>query len=230
MGPNDARCNLRNQSNLCSDAGGIGEVGAALGRVPPQARRAGLYSPPAGGSRSPWRVSALRVTIPHAGGAVEATRNCLCSRPLCDCRKADSGAAWSGLGEMAEEDAALVLYVEDEPAVLELGVSALEEGGFRVASASTAAEAIRQLEAPDAAFAALVTDIDLRDNSSGWEVARRARELFPDLPVVYVSGGSAHEWASRGVPGSVMLTKPFALAQLVVAVSNATLERPGPGG
>ncbi|MBJ7412807.1 MAG: response regulator [Phenylobacterium sp.] len=131
---------------------------------------------------------------------------------------------------MAEEDAALVLYVEDEPAVLELGVSALEEGGFRVASASTAAEAIRQLEAPDAAFAALVTDIDLRDNSSGWEVARRARELFPDLPVVYVSGGSAHEWASRGVPGSVMLTKPFALAQLVVAVSNATLERPGPGG
>jgi CheY-like chemotaxis protein len=99
-----------------------------------------------------------------------------------------------------------------------------------VASASTAAEAIRQLEAPDAAFAALVTDIDLRDNSSGWEVARRARELFPDLPVVYVSGGSAHEWASRGVPGSVMLTKPFALAQLVVAVSNATLERPGPGG
>lgn len=123
-----------------------------------------------------------------------------------------------------------MLYVEDEPAVLELGVSALEEGGFRVASASTAAEAIRQLEAPDAAFAALVTDIDLRDNSSGWEVARRARELFPDLPVVYVSGGSAHEWASRGVPGSVMLTKPFALAQLVVAVSNATLERPGPGG
>ena len=131
---------------------------------------------------------------------------------------------------MAEEDAALVLYVEDEPAVLELGVSALEEGGFRVASASTAAEAIRQLEAPDAAFAALVTDIDLGDNSSGWEVARRARELFPDLPVVSVSGGSAHEWASRGVPGSVMLTKPFALAQLVVAVSNATLERPGPGG
>lgn len=82
----------------------------------------------------------------------------------------------------------------------------------------------------DAAFAALVTDIDLGDNSSGWEVARRARELFPDLPVVYVSGGSAHEWASRGVPGSVMLTKPFALAHLVVAVSNATLERPGPAG
>ncbi|ACG80240.1 response regulator receiver domain protein (CheY-like receiver) (plasmid) [Phenylobacterium zucineum HLK1] len=131
---------------------------------------------------------------------------------------------------MAEEDAPLVLYVEDEPAVLELGVSALEEGGFRVASASTGAGAIRQLETPDAAFAALVTDIDLGDNSSGWEVARRARELFPDLPVVYVSGGSAHEWASRGVPGSVMLTKPFALAQLVVAVSNATLERPGPGG
>ncbi len=120
-----------------------------------------------------------------------------------------------------------VLYVEDDEAVRDLGVSALEEGGFRVTSAAAASEAIRRLEAPAAVFAALVTDIDLGGNSNGWDLARRARELFPELAVVYVSGGSAHEWSARGVPGSVMLAKPFALAQLVVAVSTATL---GPQG
>lgn len=131
---------------------------------------------------------------------------------------------------MVGEKAPNVLYVEDEPAVLDLGVTALEEGGFSVATAGTGAEAIAQLEAEGAAFSALVTDIDLRGGVDGWTVARRARELFPNLPVIYVSGGSAHAWPSRGVPGSIMLPKPFALAQLVVAVSNATLgAQSGPG-
>lgn len=124
---------------------------------------------------------------------------------------------------MADENAPLVLYVEDEPAVLDLGVIALEEGGFRVEPIRSGADAIRALETPDAAFRALVTDIDLPGGADGWDVAKRARELFPDLAVIYVSGGSSHDWSSKGVPGSVMLVKPFALAQLVVAVSNATL-------
>ncbi|MCK5911396.1 MAG: response regulator, partial [Caulobacter sp.] len=105
---------------------------------------------------------------------------------------------------------------------MELGVTALEEGGFRVEPVRSGADAICALESPDAPFRALVTDIDI-PAPDGWDVARRARELFPDLAVIYVSGGSSHEWASKGVPGSVMLVKPFALAQLVVAVSSGTL-------
>jgi CheY-like chemotaxis protein len=124
---------------------------------------------------------------------------------------------------MTDENAPRVLYVEDDLAVLELGVTALEEGGFRVESVQSAVDAARELEKPDAAFKALVTDIDLPGEGTGWDVARRARELLPDIGVIYVSGGSSHEWGARGVPGSVMLVKPFALAQLVVAVSSATL-------
>lgn len=124
---------------------------------------------------------------------------------------------------MIDENAPLVLYVEDDLAVLEVGLAALEEGGFRVEPVQSGTDAIREIEKPDAAFRALVTDIDLPGGASGWDVAKRARELFPELAVIYVSGGSSHEWASMGVPGSVMLAKPFALAQLVVAVSTATL-------
>jgi hypothetical protein len=47
-----------------------------------------------------------------------------------------------------------------------------------------------------------------------------AREINPSFPVVYMSGDSAEDWASQGVPNSIMLSKPFAPAQLVTAVSQ----------
>lgn len=48
-----------------------------------------------------------------------------------------------------------------------------------------------------------------------------------ELPVVYVTGDSANAWASQGVPNSVLITKPFAPAQVVTAVSlNAVSSAP----
>jgi hypothetical protein len=44
--------------------------------------------------------------------------------------------------------------------------------------------------------------------------------LDPNFPVVYMSGKDADDWASKGVPNSIMLAKPFAPAQLVTAVSQ----------
>jgi len=70
------------------------------------------------------------------------------------------------------------------------------------------------------AYRALVTDIRLRGKINGWEIARKAREIDPEFPIVYMSGVSAAEWSSKGVPNSIMLQKPFALAQLVTAVAN----------
>jgi len=40
------------------------------------------------------------------------------------------------------------------------------------------------------------------------------------MPIVYMTGDSADEWPSKGVPNSILLTKPFAPAQLVTAVSQ----------
>ena len=65
-----------------------------------------------------------------------------------------------------------------------------------------------------------MTDIALRGKIDGWDVARRAREIDPDFPVVYISGAGGGDWPSRGVPESVMLEKPFAPAQLITAIAN----------
>ena len=69
-------------------------------------------------------------------------------------------------------------------------------------------------------YRALVTDINLVGRIDGWEVARRAREIDPAFPILYITGADADRWPSHGVPNSVLLTKPFAPAQLVTAVSQ----------
>ena len=40
------------------------------------------------------------------------------------------------------------------------------------------------------------------------------------MPVIYMTGTQGEDWASKGVPNSVLLAKPFAPAQLVTALSN----------
>jgi CheY-like chemotaxis protein len=67
---------------------------------------------------------------------------------------------------------------------------------------------------------ALVTDVNLKGRMDGWEVARQSRVIDPAFPIVYITGAAAGLWASRGVPNSILLEKPFAPAQLATAVSQ----------
>lgn len=113
------------------------------------------------------------------------------------------------------------MVVEDEPLIQELVEQALSEAGFEMAVAPTGEDALAMLEAPDANFRALVTDVNLGSGKlAGWDVARKGREINPELPVVYMTGDSGNQWASEGVPNSVLVTKPFAPAQIVTAVAQ----------
>lgn len=114
----------------------------------------------------------------------------------------------------------LILLVEDEVLIREMMVEALEAAGFSILAAGDAPQALVLFEENGSQIRGLVTDINLEDGMNGWELACAAREQASDLPVVYVSGASGHEWASRGVPNSLMITKPFAPAQIVVAISS----------
>lgn len=113
-----------------------------------------------------------------------------------------------------------ILVVEDDPLIKELAVEALSEGGFEPQTVASGEEACALLRDDHYQYRALVTDIHLKGELTGWDVARRARELNLDMPVVYMTGDGADQWPSQGVPNSILLTKPFAPAQLVTAVSN----------
>lgn len=113
----------------------------------------------------------------------------------------------------------LLLLVEDDDAIRSMLNEALGDGGFEVATATNGADAIKILDELSTKLRALVTDINLGSGPDGWDIARHARELRPQLPIVYMSGASAHEWASHGVPNSTIVNKPFAPAQIVTAIS-----------
>lgn len=116
--------------------------------------------------------------------------------------------------------APILLYVEDELMTQELVGAALRDAGFEVLTASDGDEALARLRDRSSDLRGLITDINLGDCPDGWLVARTAREAVSGLPVVYVSGACEHEWTAKGVPNSLMIAKPFAPAQIVVAISS----------
>ncbi|MCL6729797.1 hypothetical protein [Sphingomonas hankyongi] len=76
------------------------------------------------------------------------------------------------------------------------------------------------LDSRGAELSGLVTDVRLPGGTDGWEIARHARKLRTDLPVVYTTGDSAIDWPVQGVPHSVVVQKPYAGAQLLTAIST----------
>jgi CheY-like chemotaxis protein len=121
----------------------------------------------------------------------------------------------------ALEDLLAILVVDDDELVRLAVQAILGSGGFEIVIASSGEQAVEMLNAADGKYRALVTDINLGpDKMEGWEVAKHAREISPEFPVVYMSARATGDWTSKGVPKSIMLSKPFAPAQLVTAVSQ----------
>lgn len=118
------------------------------------------------------------------------------------------------------EELLVVLVIEDDPAIQAVIEDALSEGGYEPAVAASGEGAVTLLKGGLTKYCALVIDINLRGTMDGWEVAKQAREADPDSPIIYITAARAAEWASQGVPNSILLTKPFATSQLVTAVSS----------
>ena len=114
----------------------------------------------------------------------------------------------------------VILVVEDEELLVEIVHDALKGGGFDVTTVASGEQAVAMIESGVVKYSALVTDVNLKGPMKGWDLARLARQIDPAFPVVYMTGAAADEWASEGVPNSILLTKPFAPAQLVTAVSQ----------
>ncbi len=87
----------------------------------------------------------------------------------------------------AGEGARRILLVEDEDLVRMVAVDMLEEAGFTVDEAGSAAEALDKARRLDGALAAAIVDIGLPD-MSGDRVAANLWQLHPGLPVLVASG------------------------------------------
>ncbi|GAA0623060.1 hypothetical protein GCM10009422_18850 [Brevundimonas kwangchunensis] len=112
----------------------------------------------------------------------------------------------------------VVIMVEDHPEVLDLGREMLEDAGFAVIAFETADQALGAIEAGEPCDL-LFTDIVMPGGIDGLELASRAGQLRPDLPVLLTTGWSdqAHDQKSSGYP---LIGKPYRQADLVGRVEE----------
>jgi len=80
-----------------------------------------------------------------------------------------------------------ILVIDDVIAVLEIEAAVLGELGYNVIPSNSAREALAII-AGNAAIDMVLTDVVMIGEIDGWELAERARELRPNLKVVFTSG------------------------------------------
>lgn len=103
-----------------------------------------------------------------------------------------------------------LLVVEDDGIVRMLMVEVLEDLGYKVIEAADATSALAILSDPATPLDLLMTDVGLPD-MSGQDLAGKAREIRPLLPVLFASGYAD----SLSVPeGMHSIGKPFSIDQL----------------
>ena len=84
---------------------------------------------------------------------------------------------------------------------------ALSEQGFAVQTAANASDALGHLASDQVDI--LFTDINLPGGMDGAALARRAREMLPNLPVVYASARATMLAPDARVPGAIIVPKPY---------------------
>jgi DNA-binding NtrC family response regulator len=118
-------------------------------------------------------------------------------------------------------DVATILIIEDEPALLILAESVLQNAGYTTLTASSLEEAQALLKGdmkPDLVF----TDVILaKEREGGLHVGQVVRQTAPDTPVVYTSAAQLTDgmkalfvWPYR------FIEKPYTDQQLLQAIEE----------
>ncbi|MFZ5585842.1 MAG: PAS domain-containing hybrid sensor histidine kinase/response regulator [Thermodesulfobacteriota bacterium] len=123
-----------------------------------------------------------------------------------------------------------VLVVDDEPALRRTTSLGLTRLGYRVTALASALDALAIIRDDPAAFDLVISDQTM-PGMTGLELARRLRQLRPDLPVILTTGHSeqvtSQSLNDSCVAGLVM--KPASLARLAAEMRRILEARPPAG-
>ena len=121
------------------------------------------------------------------------------------------------------EQGETILVLEDDQNVRSFIVAALERLGYRLLEAADVSTAMFLLEEEGSNVDLLLSDVALPGGVGGPELAARAREQYPKLKLVFMSGYVAELYTGDKVPGfdETLLSKPFDLTDLVKVVHDA---------
>ena len=124
-----------------------------------------------------------------------------------------------------------ILVVEDDPAVRQMAVAALQGLGYRVTQAPDGKSALRLLQ-ESSNVDLLITDMIMPNGMTGHDLARTACRLRPELKVLLTSGYSEQFIAARQEldKNLLLLRKPYRRQELAAAVRRALAGTAGPSG
>jgi len=121
------------------------------------------------------------------------------------------------MGDGASTGRATVLVVDDDEKLRELLARVLRSGGYDVAEAGSAEQAISRLAATSVRLAAVLTDLEMPGMGGEGLIAHIQRE-WVGLPVLVLTGGRRR---IATLPSERQLAKPAAPAAILNAISDA---------
>jgi two-component system cell cycle sensor histidine kinase/response regulator CckA len=119
-----------------------------------------------------------------------------------------------------------VLVVDDEEGLRTLVCRTLRAEGYSTLEAAHGAEALEVIEKAAEAVDLVVTDV-VMPGMDGRELGRRLTQLWPTLPILYISAYDVNDIFRRGSPRSSapFLQKPFPAEGLITSVQQLLASR-----
>jgi signal transduction histidine kinase/CheY-like chemotaxis protein len=114
-----------------------------------------------------------------------------------------------------------VLLVDDDDGVREVCAAMLEDIGCEIVATASGEGALQELAKQK--FSIMLTDIAM-PAMSGVELARRTRELVPDMPVLFASGYADLQVFGEQLSEETVVRKPYRLAELAARL-EAMIDR-----
>lgn len=121
---------------------------------------------------------------------------------------------------------ARILIAEDDDAVRALVLRALGEDGHELTTANDGAQALAALRERNGAFDLLLSDVKM-PVMDGVALALAAGREHPHIPIMLMTGYADQRERTHGLDALLhdVIAKPFSLAQIKGAVTEALLAR-----
>jgi len=112
-----------------------------------------------------------------------------------------------------------ILFIDDEPAIVDIGKGMLEHLGYTVEIRTSPIEALAAFTALSDKFDLIISDMTM-PKMTGDELAKKILAIRPDIPIILCTGFSEHinEEQAKAIGVRKLIMKPFIMREMAEAI------------